>query len=131
MRKTALVILISLVTVSCSEKHHTDFLPSEGICLEVTGKSILQYDEATCQLGFNRDRCEFRVLTDNASDYFVLQLSDIPAEEGETVFGKIKWTTPSRVESRKDVAFKVMKLEGDKIWLWNSSGKIAVCVSLI
>lgn len=126
--KRFLVILSAILLASCSGRLDHSFLEDPAIRLTVNGDICLSYEETDCQLGFNAQNCSFCVMTDNASDYYILTMDRIPHSEGERINADITWTTVSSIENRKGIAFKVMKLEGDTIWLWNSDERIAVCV---
>lgn len=131
MKRLAILIVLALTAASCSQRIDPDFLQSPDIRLEVMGVPCLTYDENGCQLGFNAAKCEFRVLSDNASDYYILVLDAIPQVQSEKICGSITWTTANSIESRKNVVFKVMKLENDTVWLWNADNQIAVCVRVL
>lgn len=99
--------------------------------LSVDGKDVLRYDKANCQLGFNRGKAEFRIHTDNMSDFCMITLDRVPTEEGITVTGDIVWTTQNAEHSRKSVAFDVLRVEGDKIWLWSGPSKVGAVVRVL
>lgn len=97
--------------------------------LSVQGKVLFRYEDSTCQLGFNRERAEFRMHTDAMSDYAFLTLDHIPASVGEQVTAnEISWTSPDDVEYRKKIILEVLKLEDGTIWLWSSRNQIALVV---
>lgn len=97
--------------------------------LSVQGKVLFRYEDSTCQLGFNRERAEFRMHTDAMSDYVFLTLDHIPASVGEQVTAnEISWTSPDDVEYRKKIILEVLKLEDGTIWLWSSRNQIALVV---
>lgn len=127
------IILATLMTHACTDPGAEDleFATHDEIRLEVNGRMVMEYDENTCQIGFNRDRCEFRIMSDTASDYFTVKLDKIPSSSGETLDGTVKWTTETTVETRHNIALRVVKLEGDRIWLRDTNGRIAVCLRLI
>lgn len=131
MRRLLLGIFLLAITAACTRDSDPEFITTSDIRLSIGGKTLFSYDEEHDQLGFNRQRCEFRVLTDNASDYFLLQLDKIPVNTGEIVRGNLRWTTPTEVSAKKNITFKTVKLEGDMLWLWSDNGRIAVCVRLI
>lgn len=131
MKKLLSLLLLSVLAIACNGGFDYSFSESDRIRLEIGGRLYLEYDESLGQLGFNAQDCCFSVLSDNASDYFILTLDKMPGAKGETVSASLKWTTPSSIESRKDIVFKVMKLEDDILWLYNSNERIAVCVKIL
>ena len=112
------------------EPHHAmseEFAQDDEIRMEIKGYTTFRYDPNTCQIGFNRENCEFRVHTDNMSDFYVVRLDYIPVEEGEVLNGTVSWTTGDDLHNKK-TAFEAVKLEGSKIWLWSASTRIAMVV---
>ena len=97
--------------------------------LSARGKVLFRYEELNCQLGFKREKAEFRMHTDNMSDYVFVTLDHIPSAAGEQITAEeLNWTTPSDVEYRKKVILEVLKLEDGVIWLWNSRDRIALVI---
>ena len=121
-----------MLLCSCSDKRYIEpFSMQEEICMELGGRLIFKYNPGQCQLSFNRDRCEFRVSTDNMSDFYSLTLSEIPSEQGQEVTGSLIWTTPSDIYTKRNVTFETIKLEGNMIWLWTHNGRIGVVVRML
>lgn len=130
MRKSPLAILILvLLFCGCDRNKEMQVLVEDGtIRLTVGGYNQFVYDAATCQMGFCREKGEFRVGTDNMSDYFILTVSEIPSSVGQVVNCSLIWTTWSSLESKSRIALEAVKLEGDKIWLWNPQARIGAVV---
>lgn len=126
------LLLAALLLCSCrDDRFITPFVAQDGIRLTVNGRTVFTYDPLTCQLGFNRQRGEFRVHTDNMSDFYTLQLSKIPEREGQEVTGTLVWTTATDIYTKKNVTFTAEKLEGDCIWLWTGNGRVGVVVKVL
>ena len=125
-RYTHILIAVLLLVSSCDGTHEiTNFSDTDAIRLEVAGITQFFYDPITCQMAFNRERGEFRVHTDSMSDYFIIEdMSDIPTEEGQEIVADIIWTTRNDIMARKKITLKVIRLQGDKVWLWSSYGRI-------
>lgn len=102
-----------------------------AVRLEMAGRSILTYDPLVHQISYSPSRCEFRVHTDNMSDYFTAVLSEVPDEIGQIVYADLEWTTQTDVETKNNIAFKTVGFEGDKLWLWNGNGRIALVVRVL
>lgn len=100
--------------------------------LSVRGVNIFTFDELNCQLGFNGKKTEFRMHTDNMSEYFIADLDRIPSSVGERVTAEsLWWTTQSDVELKTNVALDVLKIEDGTIWLWNSREQITAVVRVL
>lgn len=127
-----LTLLCLLSLCACNDSRRINaFTESDEIRLQTGGSVQLRYKPLTCQLSYSRDLKEFRVHTDNMSDYFCLSLSEIPVSEGQTVSGDLVWTSPRDVLARKNLALETVRLEGEKIWLWSRSARIGICVRTI
>ena len=107
-----------------------EFLTDDTLRLAVGKEEIISYNPLTCQYAYNTERLEFRLHTDNMSDYFIVRLQAEPVEEDQIVTaGLIRWTSPTGAdEVRKNIALQVVKLEGDVVWLWNSRESIKMTV---
>ena len=128
-----LCALTALAFVSCDGRHGYDrsFTESETISLTVNKEKVFEYDPITCQLGYNDSKREFRVSTDNMSDYFVIALSKIPTSKEENVTGSISWTGVDYTRELRNQTFETVKVERGKIWLWNQSNKLAVIIPIM
>ena len=102
----------------------------DSIRMEIKGYTTFKYDPLTCQLGFNREKCEFRVHKDNMSDYFTIRLDEMPAGESQYITGVASWTTGDNLHVKK-TGFQVVKMDVNRVWLWSSSTRIAVVVDLL
>jgi len=134
MRLKSIIAVLSLAVVlsACESKgtYTPEFLTDNTLRLAVGRTEVITYDPLTCQYAYNTSTLEFRLHTDNMSDYFIVRLQEEPTEEDQTVTaGLIRWTTPTGAdEVRKNIALQVVKLEDDVIWLWNSRESIKMTV---
>lgn len=134
MRKFAAIsaCLLLLLLCACNETRRINaFVENNDIRLQVGSTVHFRYDPLTCQLSFSRDRKEFRAQTDNTSDYYSVVFTEIPSETGQTVGADLTWTTETDILTRKNLTLEVIKTEGEKIWLWSSSGRIGLSIMLL
>ena len=134
MRKLKFILLILSIISRCScrrDRFSSAFVESDEIRLQVGGSVQLRYDPLKYQLSFSRDLHEFRVSTDNMSDFFCLSLDGIPSEEGQVLGGRLVWTTHTDVLTKNNLALKVLHLEGGKVWLWSEDARIGACVLML
>ncbi len=130
MRHVRLTILTALLCVltGCHEDgtYTPEFLTDDTLRLAVGQEEVITYNPLTCQYAFNTDRLEFRLHTDNMSDYFIVRLQEEPTKEEQVITaGLIRWTSRTGAdEIRKNIALQVVKMEGDVVWLWNSRESI-------
>lgn len=133
VRHTGFILLLcTFLLCGCGETRKINaFIENDEIRLQVGSIVHFTYDPLTCQLSFNRGRKEFRAQTDNTSDFFAVTLSEIPCEYGQTVSADLVWTTPTDVLTRKNLTLEVIRIEGEKIWLWSSSGRIGLSICVL
>ena len=134
MRKAGHILLLmtlgASLLVSCQGEMDPGFVASDGIRIEVRGREVFAYDEATCQLGYDSAAGDFRVHTDNMSDFFVVTLPVLPSAEGQTVTGSVRWATAAESGRRDDISLEVVRLDAGTIWLWAPLSRIAVTVRI-
>ena len=71
-----LVLLVAALTQGCREADLSeDFQLNDQLRMEIKGYVTFSYDPLNCQIGFNRSNCEFRVHSDNMSDFFSIKLT--------------------------------------------------------
>ena len=123
----------ALLLCGCSDEKRIIEIATADPCirLEVGGEKVFTFDEGLCQMAFSRDEGAFRAFTDDMSDWFSVSLSAVPVSEGETVSGDVSWTTKSGVSTKKSVALKAVRLEGDRIWLRNQQGPVTLVIRVL
>ncbi|MBP5173104.1 MAG: hypothetical protein J6037_05295 [Bacteroidales bacterium] len=128
---SAFAAMLVALTACIEEGTYTpEFLTDSTLRMAVGKTDIIIYNPLTCQYAFNSENMEFRLHTDNMSDYFIVRLQSEPTEEEQMVTaGLIRWTSPTGAdEVRKNIALQVVKMEDDVIWLWNSRESIKMTV---
>ncbi len=135
MRHTASYIIALLAVIfmtSCQGKVDPEFVQSTTTGLQVKEDVVFEYDPLTWQTSFNREKCEYRVHTDNMSDYYVLALDLVPTATGQKAKGNLTWTSHSSLVSKKGLTFSVEKMDrSGKIWLWCRKEGIGVTVQTL
>ena len=132
MRRLAAFLAIAVLLCGCNDtRKRNAFVENNDIRLQIGSTIQFRYDPLTCQLAFSRDRREFRAQTDNTSDYYSIVLSEIPANIGQRVSGDLTWTTETDILTRDDLDLEVLRIEGDQVWLWSSSGRTGVMIKLL
>lgn len=131
MKRFLLIVLSSLLLASCGQsKLMNVFSESDTVRLQVGRTEHFIYDANTCQMAFHRDKMQFRAQTDNTSDFFTVNFYSMPMGLSQEVRADISWTTDFEILERKNLTFEVIRLEGEKVWLWSSSSRIGVCLSV-
>ena len=134
-RLPAILLLTAVFLTACHHDKEMDpaFVEGDGITLQVGGKTVLQYDPLTWQLGYSAARREFRAFTDDLSAYYVLTCRTMPAGIGESVTADLEWAAEGGGIRRKSgVKFTVKKRSDDgRIWLWSASEGIGIVIRIL
>ena len=127
------VFLLAVLCSSCTgNKVDPEFVATSDFSLKVKDDMVFKYDPLTCQVAFNREKSEFRVHTDNMSDYYCLDLKFVPTGEGQKVKGDITWTSRSDVVKKSDLSFVVKKVDRTgKMWLWCRKERIGAVIQVL
>ena len=122
-----------LLLCSCEgSKADPEFITTTDCNLRVNGNVVFTFDPLTCQVAFNREKCEFRANTDNMSDYYCVTLRSVPTAEDQKVKGSITWTSKSDLVTRKDLSFVVKKVDrAGRMWLWCRKERIGVVIQAL
>lgn len=129
MKRLFIIASVLLALVSCSGNKHMEsaLLDEETVCLRIKGRVIHSFDAASCQLGYNAAKKQFRMGNDDMSEYFIVTCSDIPAREGQSVTAILEWTQNNSIQKKKGISFNVEKSSSDgTVWLWSRKDEIAV-----
>lgn len=134
MKRFLPLLLCLVAAVACIGEARIDgeLLQSDVPCLKVKGKMVHLYDEATGQLGHNATLHQFRVGTDNMSDFFILTCDQEPREAGQTLSATLYWTQDHNVQKREGLALRVEAVESDgTVRLWNGKESIGAVVRIL
>ena len=127
----AAAALLFSMTACIEEGTYTpEFLTDNTLRMAVGKTDVITFNPLTCQYAFNTDQLEFRLHTDNMSDYFIVRLQSEPTEEDQIITaGLLRWTSKTGAdEVRKNIALQVVKMEDDVVWLWYSRESIKMTV---
>lgn len=130
MKRIYVILIFALLALSCRNGAdiYPEFVLDDTVRLEVEGNRILEYDSSSCQRANNMNNTEFRVLKDDASDYFIVRLNYLPSREGDCTTALVEWTAPDRFNT-KTLSLRCVKVEGNHIWLWGV-GSIGIVLEL-
>ena len=128
-----ILVVLVLCLASCEgSKVDPEFVTTTDCNLRVKDQVVFKYDPLTCQTAFNREKGEFRVHTDNMSDYYCVTLRSVPTGEDQKVKGSISWTSSSDVITRSGLTFVVKKADrAGRMWLWCRKERIGVVIQVL
>ena len=125
-----LSVLLAFMATGCRTGNTSldSFRKDETVRLELDGEKVFVFNENTCQLSFNEERCRFGSHTDTMLDYFYVRLDHIPSSSGEEVSADIIWNTTYGERSKNNITLNVIRIRGDVIWLCDATQHTAAVV---
>ena len=120
-----------LLLVACTSTNVGPFISNDSVRLEIDGTVVFEYNPATCQLSYNRDRGEFLAFTDTMLDFFEVRLSEIPDRAGNKTTATVTWSTSSGERSKENITLEVKRIRGDVIWLCDEGRHTAAVVRML
>lgn len=124
--------LISLYGCAGGIQPAEALLPLTDISLTVKGEVVMTYDQNLCQIGYNDQTHEFRLVNDKLSDWVIFRSDAAPANVGQTVKASLEYTEADDTIKMDGLAFTVKKTDPDgQVWLWNSDKKIGIIIKTL
>lgn len=133
MSRLFVICVLAMVAAGCDPEVDEQFFQNDDVSLVRGGEVLFKYHGSTCQLAYNAGRNEFRAMTDEMSDYFVLRCEEDLSDVGQEVKADLFYTTSDNVKRETGLVFTVERTAPSKgmFWLWCGSRKIGVVVRKI
>jgi len=134
MRKIILPLAAMLtLTIASCQKHEPvpEFLDGSTISLNMGGKAIHTYNQDTWQSSFKEKAIQYRVFSDDMTNYYTLVCGQKPTEKGQQIIATLTWASGgAAANSLSDLTFSVEQIDPDTgaIWLWCKKKSIGVAV---
>ena len=104
-----------------------NLLDEHEISLTRKGEPQITYDPDTFQLGYNSERCEYRVYDDRLAYWFIVKCSEQPVAEGQTITADVSWTGVTRTHEYNGIKLTVKKVDSSGyVWLWSNTDSIGI-----
>ena len=122
------IVLTIISVISCVGPQPDEvLLPRTEISLTIKGETIMELDPATCQIGYNSERNEFRLVDNKVSDWVIFRSDAVPTDVGQKVKASLEYTSRSNIKTMTDLTFSVEKTAPDgTVWLWNKDRQIGI-----
>ena len=132
-RHFAGIVLTFISIIGCIGPQPDEvLLPRTEISLTIKGEEVMEHDPLTCQIGYNRERNEFRLVKDNISDWMIFRSNATSSNEGQEVKASLEYTSQSSTKTLTDLTFSVEKTAPDgTVWLWNKDKKIGIVIRVL
>ena len=136
MKKAALFVtmIAALISVSGCNKYDVDeiLINSSDISLTVKGNQVFVFDADGCQYAYNSARNEYRAITDDASEYFVLRADEKLSYVDQEFTAALTYTENHKVKTLIGQVFKIVKIDDEMgmVWLWCHSRGIGVVIKV-
>lgn len=135
MKRIVLILFAALLLGAChhSKEMSPSFIKGDGIYLQSDGKTVVQYEPKTWQLGYSAARKEFRAFSDDQSSYYILTCQSFPEKVGEAVKADLEWASAGgSIRKESGLSFTVKQFGDDgRIWLWNSKKGIGIVIQVL
>lgn len=127
------IVLTIISVISCVGPQPDEvLLPRTEISLTIKGEVIMELDPATCQVAYNSERNEFRLASDNLSDWLIFKSNATPTDAGQEVMASLEYTSQSNIKRLSDLTFSVEKVAPDgTTWLWNKDRRIGIIIKVL
>ena len=136
MKKFALYILAFVafaLVQSCSPYKIDEILISRNdVSLTIEGVPVFVYNEDKCQVAFNTERNEYRAMTDDMTDYFMLKANQKLTHIDQQFTAELIYTTSGTANTLKDLTFTIEKISNDSglVWVWCKEKAIGAVIKL-
>ena len=129
---SGIIALICICGCNKRQEMMEAIVGTNKVTLNVRGTIVFSYDEATCQLAYNTERDEYRAMTDDMSNWFVLKTkARMTTLDQEFVADLVyKVSNDKDEKSEKNRTFRIIKIDNDSglVWLNCSSRNINMVV---
>lgn len=132
-RHFAGIVLTLISIVGCVGPQPDEILlPRTEISLTIKGEAAMEFIPATCQIGYNSERNEFRLVDNNLSDWVIFRSDAVPTDVGQKVKASLEYTSQNSVKTLRDLTFCVEKTSPEGlVWLWNKDKKIGIIIKVL
>ena len=127
-----ILLTIAIVTGCTGLQPEEILLPRSEVSLTVKEEVVMAFDPATCQIGYNSERNEFRLVDNKVSDWVIFRSDAVPTDVGQKVKASLEYTSRSNIKTMTDLTFSVEKTAPDgTTWLWNKDKKIGIIIKVL
>ena len=127
-----ILLTIAIVTGCVGLQPEEILLPRSEVSLTVKEEVVMAFDPATCQIGYNSERNEFRLVDNKVSDWVIFRSDAVPTDVGQKVKASLEYTSRSNIKTMTDLTFSVEKTAPDgTTWLWNKDKKIGIVIRVL
>ena len=127
-----ILLTIAIVTGCVGLQPEEILLPRSEVSLTIKEEVAMAFDPATCQIGYNSERNEFRLVDNKVSDWVIFRSDAVPTDVGQKVKASLEYTSRSNIKTMTDLTFSVEKTAPDgTTWLWNKDKKIGIIIKVL
>lgn len=136
MKRFALYILaFAALTLahSCSPYKIDEILMSrDDVSLTIEGLPVFVYNEDKCQLAYNTERNEYRAMTDDMTDYFILKANQKLTTIDQQFTADLTYTTSGSPTTLTELSFTIEKISNESglVWVWCKEYAIGIVAKL-
>ena len=121
-----ILAVFALFLYSCDIQNLAEInLENDEISLSENGTVVLSYEPLNWQIASDVVKGEYCLCNDSMTEYFILKVTEGDIATGCTANLVIKKQGKKKV-TVKSLVFETQKIEGNLVWLWNSSRRYAL-----
>ena len=92
----------------------------------------MTYEQNLCQIGYNAEAHEFRLVNDKLTDWVIFRSDATPTNVGQKVNAYLEYTVEKDTRTMDGLTFTVEKTSPDgQVWLWNQDKKIGIIIKTL
>jgi hypothetical protein len=104
----------------------------DDVSLTIEGLPVFVYNEDKCQLAYNTERNEYRAMTDDMTDYFILKANQKLTTIDQQFTADLTYTTSGSPTTLKELSFTIEKISNESglVWVWCKEYAIGIVAKL-
>lgn len=133
--RLCIIIFFGLLLFSCKENRPERysgvdyFVKQSDIGLFGDNNNIFRYNDADCQIAFNKGRKMLRLQTDEQIYYVNIVFGSLLNASNEVVNIEIDYKTQNN-QFAASLEMIVVKMDDEKYWLWNENTKTGIILPI-
>lgn len=134
--KKVTIYLVGIVAFLCAfgckppYEEKEVLISRDDISLTIKGEPVFVFDADKCQTAYNVERNEYRAMTDDISEYFILKADQRLSDLNQEFTADLTYTVNKKEKKASNLEFKIEKINNASglVWLWCADKSIGLVV---